>query len=58
MIKHLWKSQEGAVAVIVGILFTVILGFVGLALDIGNLFVIRRGCKTRWTPQSVAAAYY
>jgi len=41
MIKHLWKKQEGAVVVIAGILLTVLLGFVGLALDIGNLVLTK-----------------
>lgn len=41
MIKHLWKNQEGAVVVIAGLLLTVLLGFVGLALDLGNLIVTK-----------------
>lgn len=41
MIKHLWKNQEGAVVVIAGLLLTVLLGFVGLALDLGNLVVTK-----------------
>ena len=41
MIKHFWKSQEGAAAVIVALILTVLLGFVGLAIDIGNLYAIR-----------------
>ena len=41
MKKYFWKSQEGAAAVIVALILTVLLGFVGLAIDTGNLYVIR-----------------
>lgn len=39
--KHFWKNQEGSIAVMVAIMLTVLLGFGGLAIDLGNLYVIR-----------------
>jgi Flp pilus assembly protein TadG len=41
MIKKLRKNQEGSVGLLVGIMLPVLLGFVGLALDAGNLVVVR-----------------
>jgi len=52
MANHFLKNQEGAVAVVVGILIVAILGFVGLALDVGNLMVT----KTRMQNAVDAAA--
>jgi len=41
MAHHFLKNQEGAVAVLVGIMIAAIMGFVGLALDVGNLMVTK-----------------
>ena len=41
MKRHFWKNQQGSIAVIVALMLTALLGFVGLAVDIGNLYVIR-----------------
>jgi hypothetical protein len=41
MEKDFWKNPEGSIAVIVAIMLTVLIGFVGLTVDIGNLYVVR-----------------
>jgi Flp pilus assembly protein TadG/cytoskeletal protein CcmA (bactofilin family) len=41
MIKELRKNQKGSVAAMVGVMLPVLAGFLGLALDVGNLVVIR-----------------
>jgi cytoskeletal protein CcmA (bactofilin family) len=41
MIKKLRKNQEGSVAVLVGVMLPVLIGFLGLALDMANLVVVR-----------------
>src|SRR5208337_3244274 len=41
MIKQLRKNKEGRVAVLVGVMLPVLLGFLGLALDVGHLVVVR-----------------
>ena len=41
MIKKLRKNQEGSVAVLVGVMLPVLAGFLGLALDMANLVVVR-----------------
>ncbi len=35
MIKKLRKNQKGSVAVLVGVMLPVLIGFLGLALDVG-----------------------
>lgn len=37
LITSLHQSDKGTVAVMAGLLFTVLLGFVGLVIDVGNL---------------------
>jgi len=51
--ENVGKRQEGAVAVIVAVMLTVLLGFVGLAMDVGNLV----STKTRMQNAVDAAAY-
>ena len=41
MIKKLRKNQKGSVAAMVGVMLPVLAGFLGLALDVGNLVVVR-----------------
>ena len=41
MAHHFLKNQEGAVAVLVGLMIAALMGFVGLALDIGNLMIAK-----------------
>ncbi len=41
MIKKLLKSQKGSVAILVAVTLPVIIGFLGLALDLANLVVVR-----------------
>jgi len=41
MIKKFRKNQEGSVAVLVGVMLPVLAGFLGLALDMANLVVVR-----------------
>jgi len=41
MIKRLRKNQKGSVAVMVGVMLPVLVGFLGLALDVGNLVIVR-----------------
>ena len=41
MIKKLRKNQEGSMAVLVGIMLPVLIGFLGLALDVGHLVIVR-----------------
>ncbi len=53
MRQHLWKNQKGSIAVLVSLIFPVLVGFGGLALDIGNLCVV----KTKMQNAVDAAAY-
>ncbi len=41
MIKKLRKNQEGSVAILVGVMLPVLIGFLGLALDVGHLVIVR-----------------
>jgi Flp pilus assembly protein TadG len=41
MIKKLRKNQEGSVSVLVGVMVPVLIGFLSLALDVGNLVCVR-----------------
>jgi Flp pilus assembly protein TadG len=38
---HFWKSQRGAIAVMVALMLSVLMGFAGFALDIGNLYNVK-----------------
>lgn len=53
MTKNLYKGQEGSVAVTVGISLVVLLGFMGLALDVGSIVAT----KTKMQSAVDAAAY-
>jgi Flp pilus assembly protein TadG len=39
--QQLPKRQRGAVAVVVGVTIVVLVGMIGLALDMGQMFVIK-----------------
>jgi Flp pilus assembly protein TadG len=39
--RHFWKNQQGSMIVTMALMFSVLMGFGGLALDIGNLYVIK-----------------
>jgi cytoskeletal protein CcmA (bactofilin family)/Flp pilus assembly protein TadG len=52
-IKHLWKNEEGSVLVVGIFSLALLLGFLGLAMDIGNLVYT----KTRMQNAVDAAAY-
>ena len=41
MIKKFWKNQKGGMAVLVGIMLPVLAGFLGLALDLGHVVLVR-----------------
>jgi hypothetical protein len=41
MEKHFWKDPKGSITVVVAIMMTVLMGFVGMSVDIGNLYVVR-----------------
>jgi cytoskeletal protein CcmA (bactofilin family) len=41
MIKKFRKSQKGTVAILVGVMMPVMIGFIGLALDVANLVAVR-----------------
>jgi Flp pilus assembly protein TadG len=41
MRKHFWKNQKGSTIVSVALMLPVLLGFTGLAFDIGNLCVVK-----------------
>ncbi|MGP8080854.1 MAG: pilus assembly protein TadG-related protein [Dehalococcoidales bacterium] len=41
MRKAFWKNEEGFIAVVVGIMLTVLFGFIALSVDIGNLYFVR-----------------
>ena len=41
MKKHFWKDPKGSIAVMVALMLTGLMGFVGLAVDLGNLYVVR-----------------
>jgi putative Flp pilus-assembly TadE/G-like protein len=49
-------GERGAVAVIVGIVITVLFGFAGLAVDLGNLWESRRHLVTATDAAALAAA--
>ena len=52
-----FRSEErGAVAVLVGLLVTVLFGFAGLAVDLGNLWASRRHLLTGTDAAALAAA--
>lgn len=55
MIKHR-RKQEGAVIVTVALTLLLLLGFMGLALDFGHLFVVRTELQTAMDSCSLAAA--
>jgi Flp pilus assembly protein TadG len=50
------RSEEGAVVVTVALLLFLLLGFMGLALDFGHLFVIRTELQTSMDACALAAA--
>lgn len=39
--RRFWENQQGSIVVTVALMFSVLMGFGGLALDIGNLYVIK-----------------
>lgn len=41
MNKDFWKNPKGSIAVVAALMLTGLIGFVGLAVDIGNLHVVR-----------------
>ena len=41
MEKHFWKDPKGSIAVVVALMLTGLIGFVGLVVDMGNLYVVR-----------------
>ena len=41
MIKKFWKDQLGVTAVLVGLMLPVLVGFLGLALDLGHVVLVR-----------------
>jgi hypothetical protein len=48
--RGLRHNQRGAVAIIVGLTLAVLIGFAGLALDLGRLMSASRSCRTRPMP--------
>jgi len=55
MIKHR-RKQEGAVIVTVALSLLLLLGFMGLAIDFGHLFVVRTELQTAMDSCALAAA--
>ncbi|MGA7577368.1 MAG: pilus assembly protein TadG-related protein [Desulfobaccales bacterium] len=41
MTKKFWKNQRGSMAVLVGVMLPVLVGFLGLALDFGHVILVR-----------------
>lgn len=41
MNKNFWENKNGSIAIVVALMLTALMGFVGLAIDIGNLYVLR-----------------
>jgi cytoskeletal protein CcmA (bactofilin family) len=41
MEERFWKNQKGSVVVLVALMLPILMGFAGLALDIGNLCVVK-----------------
>jgi len=41
MNKHFWQNDQGSVAIVAAITLTMLMGFAGLATDIGNIYVVR-----------------
>jgi cytoskeletal protein CcmA (bactofilin family) len=39
--KRFWENQQGSIIVTVALLFSALMGFGGLALDLGNLYVVK-----------------
>lgn len=50
------RRQRGVVAVITGLLIIALLGFIGIAVDLGRLFVIRSELQTAMDACALAAA--
>ena len=41
MEKHFWESEKGTAALLTGIMFTALAGFVALSIDVGNLYLVK-----------------
>ena len=50
------RKQDGAVIVTVALALLLLLGFMGLALDFGHLFVVRTELQTAMDACALAAA--
>lgn len=50
------RRQRGAVAVLTGLMIAVLLGFLGIAVDLGRLFVIKSELQTAMDSCALAAA--
>lgn len=44
------QRQQVTVAILIALSMTVMIGFVGLALDLGKLYVLKVNCKIVRTP--------
>jgi Flp pilus assembly protein TadG len=50
------SRQSGGVMVLFGIALAVLIGFLGIVVDLGRLFVTRPSCRRRWIRALAAAA--
>lgn len=41
MRKNFWKNQKGSIAVMSALMLPVLLGFAGLSMDIGNIYLVK-----------------
>ncbi len=55
-LPRIHERQRGAVAIIVGLMIVVLVGFIGLALDLGKLYVSKSELQNRADSCALAAA--
>jgi hypothetical protein len=58
LLRRIAREQRGAMAVTVGLLFPVLLGFGVLAVDVGNWYVHKRELQTQADAAALAGAAY
>ena len=55
ILKRFWGEERGAVALIVGLMLTVLMGFLALGLDLGSLYFRQKTLQTQADLAAVSA---